>query len=291
MQRGNATRKAANISKWGRTVFVQFDTNKDGKLDKKELTRALKSLPKTKPKSMPPGAKFMSVDEMITAMDDDGDGSMDVDEWLANLASCAGLATALAEAVNAEGKVANFRSFEEQKAKREKEVAALKAKESRTEEEEAELKEFEGQIVSLGEKIAEANENEKKAAAAKADEEKAAAKMQAMQRGNAARKAAPISQWGRKVFKEYAKDGKLSKAEITNILGKLPKTKPKSMPPGAKFMSVDEMITAMDGDGDGSVDLDEWLANIASCAGLATALAENVTAEGKVEAQPEAEAS
>lgn len=292
MQRGNLTRKAANISKWGRTVFKQFDTNKDGKLDKKELTRALKSLPKTKPKSMPPGAKFQSVDEMITAMDDDGDGSMDIEEWLANLATCAGLATALAEAVNDEGKVANFRSFEEQKAKREKEVAALKAKESRTDEEEAEMKEYEKQIESLAAKIVEANANEAKAAAEPAadaaeapktdDEAKAAAKMQAMQRGNLARKAAPVSQWGRKVFKQYAKDGKLSKKEITEILGKLPKKKPETVPPGTKFQSVDEMMTAMDADGDGTVDLDEWLVNLATCAGLAAALAENVTEDGKV---------
>ena len=64
MQRGNATRKAADVSKWGRTVFKQFDTDKNGKLDNKELSRALKALPKVKPVSMPAGAKFMSVEEV-----------------------------------------------------------------------------------------------------------------------------------------------------------------------------------------------------------------------------------
>ena len=38
------------VAEWGLSVFRQFDTDKDGKLSNKELSRALKSLPKTKPK-------------------------------------------------------------------------------------------------------------------------------------------------------------------------------------------------------------------------------------------------
>ena len=109
-------------------MFAQFDTDKDGRLSTKELTRALKSLPKSKPKHIPPGTKFMSVDDMIAALDVDGDGSIDETEWLDNLAKCAGLAAALAENVNEAGEVASFRSFEEQKAKREAQVAALREK-------------------------------------------------------------------------------------------------------------------------------------------------------------------
>ena len=65
------------------------------KLTPQELTAALKSLPRKKPKTIPPGAKFMSLDEMISAMDEDGDGAIDLAEWLSRLGSCAGLAAAL----------------------------------------------------------------------------------------------------------------------------------------------------------------------------------------------------
>lgn len=61
-------------------------------LDTKELGRALKSLPKTKPTSAPPGAKFMSVEDMIVAMDADGSGGVDVNEWLSNLSKVGGVA-------------------------------------------------------------------------------------------------------------------------------------------------------------------------------------------------------
>ena len=147
------------MATWGSAVFRQFDTDKDGRLSTKELTRALKSLPKSKPKNIPPGTKFMSVDDMIAALDVDGDGSIDETEWLDNLAKCAGLAAALAENVNEAGEVASFRSFEEQKAKREAQVAALREKETRTEEEEAQLVEFARQVESLARKIEEANAN------------------------------------------------------------------------------------------------------------------------------------
>ena len=161
------------IGQWGLSTFKQFDTDKNGKLSKKELSRALKSLPKTKPATIPEGAKFQSVDEMIAAMDSDGDGDISPKEWLDNLHSCPGLAAALAENVNAAGRIENYRSFEEQKAKREKEVAALEAKETRTEEEEKELKEYKEQIESLAKKIKEAEENAAKAA--EADKAEAAA--------------------------------------------------------------------------------------------------------------------
>ena len=101
----------------------------------------------------------MSVDEMIAAMDADGDGSIDLTEWLKRLSSCAGLAAALAENVNENGEIPTFRSFEEQQAKRRREVAALEEKESRTEEEEATLIEYRRQIESLQTKIEQAAAN------------------------------------------------------------------------------------------------------------------------------------
>jgi len=154
----------ASIKVWGRKVFEQFDTDKNGQLDKTELTRALKALPKAKPTTAPPGAKYMSVEEMIGAMDSDTDGGVDVGEWLANLEKCAGLAAALAEAVNDAGVVEKFRSFEQQKAKRESEIAELEGKMMTASIEETtklaeEMEEYERQVASLAKKIEEANAN------------------------------------------------------------------------------------------------------------------------------------
>lgn len=146
-------------------VFDQFDTDKNGVLDNKELSRALKSLPKTKPTMMPPDAKFLSVDEMIVAMDADGNGGVDLGEWLDNLSKCAGLAAALAESVNEHGMVAKFRSFEQQKAKREGEIEALEMKlmtagtPAEQEALAAEMADYERQVASLGKKISEASAN------------------------------------------------------------------------------------------------------------------------------------
>ena len=159
------------IAAWGRSVFEQFDTDKNGVLDKKELGRALKALPKTKPTMAPPNAKFMSVEEMIEAMDADNSGGVDVDEWQQNLAKCAGLAAALAESVNDSGVVEKFRSFEQQKAKREKEIAELESKLVTASPEEMErltqeMQEYERQVESLAKKIEEAAANAAARAAA-----------------------------------------------------------------------------------------------------------------------------
>ena len=95
--------RAKMIQEWGAAVFKKFDANSDGKLSKKELADALKTLPKTKPKKVLPGTKYQSIDEMIAAMDEDADGTIDEDEWLLNLRDCPGLAAALAENVEAGG--------------------------------------------------------------------------------------------------------------------------------------------------------------------------------------------
>ena len=91
--------RAKKIEEWGIAIFKKFDADADGKLTSKELASALKDLPKTKPKNIPPGVKFQSVEEMMNAMDSDSSGSLDLAEWLANLGQCPGLAASLAENV------------------------------------------------------------------------------------------------------------------------------------------------------------------------------------------------
>lgn len=89
--------RAKKIEEWGTAIFKKFDADADGKLTAKELATALKDLPKTKPKKVPDGVKFQSVEAMMNAMDSDESGSLDLAEWLANLGQCPGLAAALAE--------------------------------------------------------------------------------------------------------------------------------------------------------------------------------------------------
>ena len=83
--------RSRKIEEWGAATFSRF-ANAEGKITKKELTAALKMLPRTKPKKTMPGTKFQSVDEMIESMDADGDGEIDEAEWLVNLKACPGLA-------------------------------------------------------------------------------------------------------------------------------------------------------------------------------------------------------
>lgn len=114
------------VQTWGKSVFAQFDTDKNGFLSNAELARALKALP--------PGPMQGSIDDLVAKMDANGDGSLSVMEWLNNLAKVPALAFSLDMVVDSStGTVTNFRSFAEQKAKREREVAALKSKENRTE--------------------------------------------------------------------------------------------------------------------------------------------------------------
>jgi hypothetical protein len=62
------------------------------------LPRQAKDRPRKRTKPRRPFATIWSI----------GDGSIDVDEWLTRLGSCAGLAAALAENVNEQGELSNF---------------------------------------------------------------------------------------------------------------------------------------------------------------------------------------
>jgi len=96
------------IDKWGRRVFDQFDTNKDGILQREELMNALKTLPRVAKAPLPELTKLMTVDDMIAEMDTAGKGEVSMGEWVANLERCAGLAAAIEANVNADGMIDGF---------------------------------------------------------------------------------------------------------------------------------------------------------------------------------------
>jgi Ca2+-binding EF-hand superfamily protein len=252
-----ATAVATPVETWAKAVFGQFDTNADGKIDTTELKRAIKSLPIIVPRNKEEAdAMASSVNDMIDSMDANGDGSITEDEWLANLRACPHLHKQIEAAVGEGGTVTNFRDFGEQLEKRENEVAALEAKESRSEDEENELASYKKQIEGLKKRIDDRNKNLFK-----------------------------VAEWGKSVFTQFDtdKNGKLDKKELNEALRSLPRTKPKYAPKDTKFMSIGDMVTSMDSDGDGQVNLEEWLDGISKCAGLCAALMENQV-DGKIHA-------
>jgi Ca2+-binding EF-hand superfamily protein len=207
------------VDVWAKAVFEQFDTNADGKIDTKELNRAIKSLPVIAPKNKEEAdAMSSSVNDMVSAMDANGDGGITLSEWLVNINGCPMLHSRIEAAVGDGGTVTSFRDFGEQKAKREKEVAALEAKENRTEEEEKDLADYKSQVERLGKLVNERTANQLQ-----------------------------VKEWGETVFKQFDADGsgKLDSKELANALKGLPRTKPKYAPAGTKFMSVGDMVTTV----------------------------------------------
>lgn len=240
--------RARKIQEWGTEVFNKFDANGDGKLSKKELASALKGLPKTKPKKVLPGTKYQSVDDMVAALDSDGDGLIDLEEWLINLKDCPGLAAALTENVEvATGPVAA------------EEIVAFKAEDFTDDHKAAALK-----IQTM---------QRAKAQRAEVQKRKAEGSLPGQQ------SARQVAEWGMAIFQQMDTngDGRISKKELAAVLAKLPKTKPKKTVGSAKFQSLEEMMQSLDSDGDGSLELAEWLDNLKNCPGLAAALSEHVS--------------
>jgi len=99
----------------GVLVFKQIDTNDSGTVERKELQRMLRGLPKTKPKE---GVKFVPFDEMISIFDSDGSGDIDLEEWLTNLDKLEGLKLAMEGVLDPDtGRLTTYRSYPDQMAK------------------------------------------------------------------------------------------------------------------------------------------------------------------------------
>jgi len=109
-------------------VFRQIDIDHSGKIDRKELLRVLKCLPK--PELLEgEKAERLSIDDIVTQLDSDGDGIIDEAEWLANLESIPSLKASVEQAVDlTTGKITGYRSLEEQLAKLNGNIAELEGK-------------------------------------------------------------------------------------------------------------------------------------------------------------------
>ena len=143
-----AAKLRASVGSAGLAVFRQVDLDHSGKIDRKELMRVLKQLPK--PEKMPPGAKKMSLDEIVAVLDVDGDGVIDEAEWLAQLEKIPALKASIEQAVDpATGKIVGYRTLEEQLTKVMRQAAELEAKAAAGEDVAEELEKRRAQVKKL----------------------------------------------------------------------------------------------------------------------------------------------
>jgi Ca2+-binding EF-hand superfamily protein len=245
---------AANLS--GIVLFDQIDCDHSGKVTKKELQRMLKSLPRKKPVAPAEGwpngeaPKFVPFEEMASTLDSDGDGDVSLDEWLANLAKLPGLKAAIDGAVDpATGRISTYQSLE----------ARLDVLVTRAAPLEAALAE-----------------------GAEAGEDLASLRKQI------AKLRATVGSAGVAVFRQFDADGsgKIDRAELLCALKQLPAP---VMPEGEAgptmpwALQIEEMVAALDVDGDGVIDQDEWCAQLERLTSLKAAIEQAIDpATGKV---------
>jgi len=93
-------------------------------------------------------------------MDDDESGSIDLYQWLNSVSQCSGLAAAIAANVDEEGTLPNYRTFEQQKEKRQQQIQKLQGLTTRSQEEERILLDYTRQVEKLTQSISQAKINE-----------------------------------------------------------------------------------------------------------------------------------
>ena len=110
-----------SVGSTGVIVFHQIDIDKSGTIEKKELLRVLKQLPK--PKSV--GGPKISIEDIMKSLDVDGDGTINEEEWLQKLEDIPTLKASIEEAVGPDGKIKGYRSLENQLWKLQQDVIGL----------------------------------------------------------------------------------------------------------------------------------------------------------------------
>lgn len=110
-----------SVGSTGVIVFHQIDIDKSGTIEKKELLRVLKQLPK--PKSV--GGPKISIEDIMKSLDVDGDGTINEEEWLQKLEDIPALKASIEEAVGPDGKIKGYRSLENQLWKLQQDVIGL----------------------------------------------------------------------------------------------------------------------------------------------------------------------
>lgn len=219
-------------------VFSQIDCDHSGAISRKELTRMLQSIPRSKPLPPPEGwpdgkaPPFVPIEKMVEILDTDGDGQISLDEWLENLGKLPALEASIKQNVDpATGKLAKYQSLE------------------------ARLDQLTTQIAEL-EAAGDALDD--------AGKEKLAKKTK-----QAEKLRTTVGTAGVAVFRQIDADGsgKIDRAELLKILKDLPGIDGgaaviKDVEGAAASEPVDVVLAALDVDGDGVIDVDEWLTQL-----------------------------
>jgi Ca2+-binding EF-hand superfamily protein len=216
----------------GVLVFRQIDIDGSGTVDRKELQRLLKSLPKEKPA---PGVKFVPFDQMMAELDTDKNDTIDLKEWLVNLNKLEGLCAAIESVMDSEtGRLRTYRSLPEQLAKLMGEVAVLEE--------------------ACWDPLAQTDQLPEKRAAVQKLKDKGV-------------KPSP----GVLVFRQIDVDGSgtVDRKELERLLKAIPKVHDSA---GSKLMTCEELLNKIDSNENDVIDEAEWLGNMQRLPGLGMAM-------------------
>jgi Ca2+-binding EF-hand superfamily protein len=301
------------VEAWAKSVFAQFDSNSDGKIDTTELKRAIKSLPVIVPRNAAQAqAMGDDLDELLGRMDSSGDGQLDENEWVENIRACGGLHARIEASIGEDGKVSTGDFEKEIKTKWAKSVFAQFDMNSDGKIDAAELKRA---IKSLPIIVP---RNAEQAQAMGSDLDELLSRMDSSGDGqlnesewvenickcgglHARIEAAigadgkvtafeelekqVIDAWAKAVFAQFDanSDEKIDAAELKKAIDSLPVIVPRNAEQAQAMGSdLDELLIRMDASGDGQLDLSEWVENIKACGGLYARITAAVGEDGKL---------
>jgi len=236
----------------GVCVFNQIDLMKTRKIDKKGLERLVKSLATTYQ-----GKEIESVDDIMTTLDADKSGDIDITEWCTRIEQCPKFYAVLQEDLDPDwGKLRSYRNLEDQLAK------------------------LLGNLQRLNrELLANPSEREQLGFPPLTDERKAVVEKEIGQRKEQAKKLIDKGvrpSPGYVVFAQVdaEKKRKLTRKELERLIKAIG-----YVFKGREIESLDKIMTVMDADRSGDIDEAEWVNNLQKLPLLYRVLLEDVDLE------------
>ena len=225
-------------------VFNQIDADHSGAVSMRELHRMLRALPRNKP--LPPeggwpngeAPKFVGIEDIIKIFaggaegEDNKEKEITLEQFVVHLQELPALKAAIEQNVDtATGKLKQYKSLEKSLEEALEAAAVLEAKAEKTDEETAQLAELQAKIEKYNKSVGSS---------------------------------------GLAVFRQIDADksGKLDRAELLEVLKGIPAAAQGPLMPGQTATAavteenIQEILAALDADGDGTIDEDEWVAQL-----------------------------